>query len=266
MRSPVRKACLTFRKERGKFRAMASHPHNSPGNADQLVPVPPELIAVVKIGVRAHREVPGSVAVGGTVCALFAHHRVSIDVDFVVSDLKDRFEEIRDHLLRLQGWREARVKVPVLILGSLDGIEVGYRQLRRSVPLETQEILTADGPLIVPSLVEMLRIKAFLAYDRDVTRDFVDFAELACLLDADTVVDALAVLDEKFTWEKQPSVVLEVTKALLRPDPHDYEMRGFEAMRFLKPRLRTWSAVVEKCQDIGRRLSVRLLGGSADAT
>lgn len=191
MRSPGRKACLTFRKERGKFRAMASHPHNASGDADQLVPVPPELIAVVKIGVRAHREVPGSVAVGGTVCALFAHHRVSIDVDFVVSDL---------------------------------------------------------------------------AYDRDVTRDFVDFAELACLLDADTVVDALAVLDEKFTWEKQPSVVLEVTKALLCPDPHDYEMRGFEAMRFLKPRLRTWSAVVEKCRDIGRRLSLRLLGGSADAT
>ena len=49
-------------------------------------------------------------------------------------------------------WQEARFRVPVLIPGSLDGIAVGYRQLRRTVPLETQALETPEGRLIIPRL------------------------------------------------------------------------------------------------------------------
>ncbi len=45
------------------------------------------------------------------------------------------------------GWQTARVARPVQILGSLDGIETGIRQLRRNAPLETQEIETDHGAL-----------------------------------------------------------------------------------------------------------------------
>ena len=38
------------------------------------------------------------------------------------------------------GWKTARVQRPVQILGSLDGILTGVRQLIRSKPLETQTI------------------------------------------------------------------------------------------------------------------------------
>ena len=55
----------------------ASHPTRIPG----------ELANVVKVGVRANREVPGSIALGGAICALFAHHRASRDIDFVLTDL-----------------------------------------------------------------------------------------------------------------------------------------------------------------------------------
>ena len=57
--------------------------------------IPEELAEVINAGVRAGREVPGSVALGGTVCALFAHHRLSADIDFVLTDLNERFQEIR---------------------------------------------------------------------------------------------------------------------------------------------------------------------------
>lgn len=228
------------------------------------IKVPRELVKVIKAGVRANREVPGSVALGGAVCALFCHHRTSVDIDFVVSDLKERFQDIREHLFELSGWREARVRAPVLILGALDGVEVGYRQLRRSAPLERQEIELPEGKLVIPTLEELLRIKAFLLYDRDYTRDFVDFAELSCLLEPERVVDALSLLDEKFAWEKQPSIILEVAKRLLNPNPHDYGTHGFATLRLLSPKLTTWAAVAEKCQDIGRRLSLRILGGQTD--
>ncbi len=228
--------------------------------------IPSELADVIRIGVMANREVPGSVALGGAVCALFAQHRASMDIDFVLTDLIDRFQEVREHLFELPGWREARFRVPVLILGSLDGVEVGYRQLRRSVPLETQEVDTPAGPLIIPSLEELLRIKAFLAYERNYTRDFVDFAELSCLIEPEQVVEALSVLDEKFQWEKQPSVILEVTKSLLRPEPHDRETHGFETLRLLNPRLKNWDAVAAQCHEIGRLLSIKTIGGATDAT
>ncbi len=230
------------------------------------ITIPSELAEVVRVGVRAGRQVPGSVALGGSVCALYAHHRESIDIDFVLVDLNKRFQEVREHLFEVPGWKEARIKVPVLILGSLDGVEVGYRQLRRSAPLETQEVETPEGALIIPTLAEMLRVKAFLVYERDATRDFVDFAELSCLLEPDEVMDALSVLDEKFGWQKQPSIILEVTKALLQPEPHDSGTDGFETLRFLEPKLKTWEEVAAQCRNIGRGLAVRTLGGSSDAT
>jgi len=230
------------------------------------ITIPPELAEVVRVGVRASREVPGSVALGGSVCALFAHHPESIDIDFVLTDLNKRFQEVREHLFEVPGWKEARIRVPVLILGSLDGVEVGYRQLRRSAPLETQEVETPEGTLIIPTLAEMLRVKAFLIYERDTTRDYVDFAELSCLLEPGEVVDALSVLDEKFGWEKRPSIILEVTKALVQPEPHDLGTNGFETLRFLDPKLKTWEEVAAQCRVIGRRLAVKTLGGNSDAT
>lgn len=190
------------------------------------VDVPEEIASVVRAGARAHREVPGSVAVGGSACALYCHHRVSVDIDSVLRDLSARFDAVRDHLFEVPSWTEARVKKPVLILGSLDGIPVGYRQLRRPTPLETREIELPNGSLTVPTVDEMLRVKAFLLYDRNYTRDFVDFAELSCLQPTGRVVDALGSLDEKFGWE-------------------------------------SWEAVSNRCQEVGRSLSLRVLGGGA---
>ena len=120
--------------------------------------------------------------------------------------------------------------------------------------------------LIIPTLEERLRVKAFITYERNYTRDFVAFAELSCLLEPQQVVEALRTLDEKFKWEKQPSMILEITKALLRPEPHDRATHGFETLPLLHPKLKTWEEVVAQCHEIGRRLSIRIVGGSTHAT
>lgn len=232
------------------------------------IDVPEQLKKIIKAGIEANAEIDGSVAVGGSICSLFTHHRESVDIDFFMTNLIQRFDEVRQDLLEIPEWKEARVAVPVLILGSLHGVEVGFRQLRRTVPLDTQIVETPDGNLIVPTINELLRIKAFLCYNRNYTRDFVDFAELSCLKDNKTVVDVLSDLDEKFGWEKQPSIVVEVIKKLLLPNPHDLEdeKHGFKKLRFLEPKLKTWPEVAAKCQEIGRLLSARILVDISDET
>jgi len=224
--------------------------------------VPAELADVVRAGIAAGREVAGAVALGGTVCALYAGHRVSLDIDFGVSDLRQRFQQVRDHLLEVDGWQEADVRVPVLILGSIQGVEIGFRQLRRNTPFDTVLVKTANGDLVVPTLDEMLLTKAFLTYNRNCTRDFVDFAELACLkMDAD-VVDTLSKMDDKFAWERQPSVVLGVLKTLLHAQPADIDTHGYSTFRWLAPRLTSWEQVQEKCRAIGNLLAKRIVGGA----
>jgi len=96
----------------------------------------PDLNAVFAAAARLQELVPDAVLVGGTAAAFHAGHRVSFDDDHVVVDLCSRFDEVLSALEDTDGWVTARVKRPVLILGSLDGIETGIRNLIRTRPLE----------------------------------------------------------------------------------------------------------------------------------
>jgi hypothetical protein len=223
------------------------------------------LAKVIEVGARMNQVVPEGIALGGAVCALYAQHRLSLDIDFVLEDLRGQFDEVRDRLLDQPGWQEARVRPPHLILGSFDEVEVGFRQLRRKAPIETQSVPTEKGPLTIPTLEEMLRIKAFLAYERDATRDFLDFAELAVRLPKESVVGTLLSLDEKMAWERQPAVLLEVIKALLHCEPRDLDTQGFETFRFIDPRLKSWQEVKAVCRQIGESLAEKAIQGRRDA-
>jgi len=94
---------------------------------------------------------PGATLVGGTAVAIFAQHRLSRDAYHVLPDLRHRFDEVLAELEAVAGWRTARVNRPVLILGSLDGIETGVRQMIPEQPLETQEVAIGDVRLVVPT-------------------------------------------------------------------------------------------------------------------
>ena len=82
---------------------------------------------------RLQQLLPEAVLVG-----IHAEHRLSQDADHVVPDLRRQFDAILAQLESAAGWRTARVTRPVQILGSLDGIETGVRQLIRSEPLERE--------------------------------------------------------------------------------------------------------------------------------
>lgn len=91
----------------------------------------PEWERLLSSAARLQQILPDAVLVGGTAAAIHTEHRFSLDADHVRTDLRTRFDEVLRQLESVAGWRTARVTRPVQILGSLDGIQTGVRQLIR---------------------------------------------------------------------------------------------------------------------------------------
>ena len=78
----------------------------------------PDWETVLSAAARLQQILPEAVLVGGTAAAIHAEHRLSHDADHVLTDLRSRFAEVLAQLESVAGWRTARVRRPVLILGS----------------------------------------------------------------------------------------------------------------------------------------------------
>lgn len=200
--------------------------------------------------------VPDSVLVGGTAAALHAGHRVSFDGDHVVADLRERFDEVLSDLEAAAGWQTARVRRPVLILGQLDGVLTGIRQLRRVQPLETEEI----AGLRVPTLAEMARIKAWLLATRFTTRDYLDAVVLFERLGEEGAREALRKLDELYPQSSDSSVLAEVVERLGSARPVDVAMIDLASYRGLQPPWNDWEYVTARGRMWARTLAGLLLG------
>lgn len=196
------------------------------------------------------RLVPGTVLVGGTAAALHAGHRQSNDGDHVLADLRDRFDDVLAALEAAAGWRTERVQRPVLVLGSLDGIMTGIRQLRRTRPLETEKV----AGLSIPTLAEMARIKAWLLATRHTVRDYLDAVVLFERLGEVGVRDAMRPFDEIYRQPTGASPLAEVVERLAAAAPGDRarvdlaSYRGLVApwtnWHHLEVRGRHWSRVL----------------------
>lgn len=162
------------------------------------------------------RLVPGAVLVGGTAAALHAGHRTSLDGDHVLEDLRGRFDEVLASLESAAGWHTSRLQRPVVILGRLDGIMTGIRQLRRTRPLETETI----SGLTVPTLAEMARIKAWLLATRHTVRDYLDTVVLLERLGEAGTREAFDSFDTIYAQE-DVSPLVEVVERLAAATPTD---------------------------------------------
>ena len=158
----------------------------------------------------------------------------------------------------LPDWKTARTRRPILILGSLDGVETGVRQLIRSKPLETTRIKVGDSRVTLPTLAEMLRIKAALVLARNATRDFIDFAALAHGL-GERAIAALARMDQLYPQPRGGSTLQQLLRQLSEPRPYDLAGLNLESYKGLAPRWRNWETVVEECARVAVRLAEGLL-------
>lgn len=208
-----------------------------------------EFTAVLESAARLQRLVPDAVLVGGSAAALHAGHRVSFDHDHVLVDLRDRFDAVLDALDSDAGWAVNRLVPGKIILGELGGIETGIRQMLRMRPLETQQVTLESGAsLIVPTIEEALRVKAFLAVRRNQVRDYLDIAALAQRMGTAHAAGVLADIDRYYADQRsgELSVASQVARQLADPQPKDSDVIAeLPAYRSLDPRW-TWDEVREQ--------------------
>jgi len=208
--------------------------------------------AVLESLCRLQSVLPDAVLVGGTASALYAGHRHSFDHDHVLPDLRDRFDTVLEQLESVAGWETARIRRPVLILGSLDGVETGVRQLRRTQPLETTVMRVGEHDATLPTLPEVLRIKAFLCLDRNATRDYLDLAALAAHMGIEAAGQALWRMDELYpqkngdTWAVRTQLVMQ----LAAPSPYDLDRVNLAEYKGVTPPFDQWGHVVAVCGDL----------------
>ncbi|MBU0511787.1 MAG: hypothetical protein KJ638_08830 [Chloroflexi bacterium] len=203
----------------------------------------PEWEQVLSSAAHLQRILPETVLVGGTAAAMYAEHRLSIDADHVLTDLRQRFDQVLAELESVAGWKTARVNRPVQILGSLDGIETGVRQLIRDEPLDTCQIEYLGEKITIPTEAEILRIKGVLILKRNATRDYLDFVALADHLGAEKVVEALRSFDHLYPQPNEESALQQLQIQLAQPLPYDLDKLNLDEYKNLDPRWRNWQTV-----------------------
>jgi hypothetical protein len=197
---------------------------------------PPDWELVLSSAARLQSILRDAVRVGRIASAIHAAHRFSRDAHHVLAELDS-----------VAGWKTARVQRPVQILGGLDGIETGVRQLIRDEPLETTVVDDRGARITVPADGELLRIKGVRILKRNATCDYLDFVALADHVGDDRVAKALQSFDRFDPQDHGESPLRQMQVQLANALPYDLE--GIELSEYtnLDPRWHDGHAVKAGC-------------------
>lgn len=220
----------------------------------------PEWERVLTAAAHLQRILPDAILVGGTASVIYTEHRLSTDADHVLTNLKQRFDQVLAELESVAGWKTARIKRPVQILGSLDGIETGVRQLIRTEPLETVQIEYQGEKITIPTEAEMLRIKGALILKRNATRDYLDFIALANHMGVEKTEEALRPFDRLYPQPDEESALQQLQIQLANPLPYDLEELNLAEYKNLDPRWQSWQAVKTACAECAVLIFDRIVG------
>ena len=216
---------------------------------------------VLEQAARLQQLVPDAVMVGGSAAYIFAEHRYSLDHDHVVADLEERFDLILESLEREGDWITNRTVYGKIILGELGGIEAGIRQLIRKRALEFQKIQIGEYSLNVPTVEEIIRIKAYLIVKRNQMRDYLDFAALSDTIGTHSCAEILEHIDEYYSDDSEDlangakPTLTQLLKQLSDPWPKDF--RNIEQLPNYKGtagKWKNWDFITGTCISVAKKI------------
>lgn len=205
---------------------------------------------VLRSATRLQELVPDAILVGGTAAALHAGHRVSFDHDHLLADLRERFDGMLTALEETEGW------VTALAPARADPRQSGRGGDRPPAadPHAAPERAVADGLTVrVPTLDEMLRVKAWLVVRRNATRDYLDVAALADRIGTGPAARVLVEIDAYYDAVDAPAsrpVATQLARQLAEPVPYDLDRVELRAYRGLHVRWQDWESVAAACGEL----------------
>ena len=251
---------MSNRKPKGTRAGEQFVPTHRPGPGDlglEDEPIPsglgrPVLQHVLESAAKLQQIVPDAVLVGGSAAALWANHRESSDHDHVVANLAEQFDAVLEAIESTDGWVTNRITPGKLVLGELDGVETGVRQLIRKRPLEVTDVELSSGEHVrVPTPDETLRIKGYLVVRRNQTRDYLDVVALADRYGLEHAASVLRHLDDYYGDQRTPEVegvATQLVRQLSEPRPRDARTTTqLDSYKGLDASWSTWSDVVGYC-------------------
>jgi len=212
---------------------------------------------VLEQAARLQKLVPDAVLVGGTAAFVYAGHRYSLDHDHICADLEERFDLVLESLEREGDWVTNRVVYGKIILGELGGIEAGVRQLIRKKALEFQKVEIDGLSINVPTIEEMVRIKAFLIVKRNQMRDYLDFAALSGKIGSEASAGIIERLDEYYTDDSKDEkpVLSQLLRQLCEPKPKDFEsIKQLPNYKGTVGKWKDWGFIVETCREVAQKV------------
>jgi len=210
----------------------------------------PEWERVLSAAAHLQDVLPGAVLVGGTAAAVYAGHRISVDADHVIADLKAKFDIVLFELESVAGWKTARIARPVMILGSLDGIETGIRQLIRDAPLETRTVEVGGAKLTIPTEAEIFAHQGCTDLEAQRHAGLCGFRGVGRSYGRPATIEALRGLDELYPQPNDESALLQLQIQLSMPLPFDLDDMGLAEYKNLVARWHQWPDVRAACESL----------------
>jgi hypothetical protein len=213
---------------------------------------------VLESAAKFQKIVPGAILVGGTAASYYAQHRISVDHDHVLNDMNSRFEIIIDSLQSNDSWINFKEPKKDIVLGSLDGIRTGIRQLRIEKPLETNDVILDNGEtLTIPTIEEILRIKAYFIVNRNQVRDYLDVIALTDKIGLDKVTSIHLDIDSYYSdiWKYKNDIKSSLVEKLSVIEPDDFEtIAQLKNYKGLNEPYSNWNYIEEKGELIAQKL------------
>lgn len=220
---------------------------------------------------KLNKIFPDVVLVGGTAAAIHARHRLSTDADFILPDLSNNFDTVFTTMDNLSEWELARTRPSVVIMGNFNGVETTLRQLIRTRPLETEKIQTPSGTVNIPTLEEMIRVKAWLALTRNAYRDYLDLAALTDVAGEDRTFNSLVDFDSYYSDIDRNQIVrnvsplLQLMRQLFEPKPHDLTKKNeVERYKAVSDKWKNPEDVLATSKKVGFLLADRVFSMNPD--
>ncbi len=126
--------------------------------------------------------------------------------------------------------------------------------------METTSVRAPGGKTLdVPTVEEMLRIKAFLVVERNATRDYLDVAALAHRLGAARsvkAIDGMRELYAEFAGEAG-DILTSIVVKLASPDPYDLTEVDLAEYKGTIAPWDNWNSVKSQCRSLATAILLK---------